>query len=167
MPQLNVADFIPQLFWLAVTFITLYVILAKLALPRVAGVLDARAHQIANDLQSAEALKKQADAAKTAYEASLAEARASAAKLITAAQEAAKAQVDQRLREVGERLAADAAEAEARIVKAKQDALADIRDVAADVSRDIVQKLTGLSVDDKAAKTAVDVEFKGTQGGSN
>jgi F-type H+-transporting ATPase subunit b len=165
MPQLNVADFIPQLFWLAVTFITLYVILAKLALPRVAGVLDARAHQIANDLQAAEALKKQADAAKTAYEASLAEARASAAKLIAAAQETAKAQADKRLQEVGERLAADAAAAEARIVKAKEDALAGIRDVATDVSRDIVQKLTGLSVDDAAAKAAVDAELK-AQGGS-
>lgn len=166
MPQLNVADFIPQLFWLAVTFITLYVILAKVALPRVASVLDARAHTIGNDLQAAEALKKQADDAKAAYEAALAEARAASARLIAEAQDAAKARADARLKDVSAKLAAEAEAAEARIAKAKEDALAGIRDVAADASRDIVQKLTGLALDDKAVAAAVEAELKAAQGGS-
>ncbi|MDA5193371.1 F0F1 ATP synthase subunit B family protein [Govanella unica] len=166
MPQLNVADFIPQLFWLAVTFITLYIILAKLALPRVAGVLDARTHQISNDLQAADALKKQADAAKAAYEAGLADARSAATQLIAKTQDAAKAHAEARLKEVGDKLAAEAAQAEARIAKAKDEALAGIRDMAAEASREIVQKLTGLTLDETTVKAAVESELK-TAGGSN
>lgn len=166
MPQLNVADFLPQLFWLAVTFMTLYVILAKVALPRVASVLDARAHQIGSDLQLAEALKKQADDAKAAYEAALADARAASARLVAEAQDAAKARSEARLKEVGAKLAADAQAAEARILKARDEALAGVRDVAAEASHAIVQKLTGLTLDGKLVGAAVDAELKALQGGS-
>ena len=53
MPQLDFATFPPQLFWLAITFIVLYVLMAWVGLPRVGGVIAARRNRIDGDLEKA------------------------------------------------------------------------------------------------------------------
>ena len=80
MPQLESATFISQIVWLAVTFLALYVVMARIALPRIGEVLEARQDRIAHDLDTAASLKAEAEAALAAYETSIAEARISAAK---------------------------------------------------------------------------------------
>ena len=68
LPQLNPADFAPQLIWLAITFAVLYFILARVALPRIGEVIEERRDRVQRDLDSAERFKKETDAALAAYE---------------------------------------------------------------------------------------------------
>jgi len=72
MPQLELHDFAPQLIWLVISFVTLYLIMARVALPRIANVLEERRDRIASDLDKAEQLKRKTDEAIAAYEESLA-----------------------------------------------------------------------------------------------
>ena len=72
MPQLDTATYLPQLVWFAITFILLYVVLWRVALPRITGVLEERQARIDLDLARAEALKKEAAAALEAYEKTIA-----------------------------------------------------------------------------------------------
>ena len=81
LPQLNPADFAPQLIWLAITFTVLYFILARVALPRIGEVIEERRDRVQRDLDSAERFKKETDAALAAYERALAEARAKASSM--------------------------------------------------------------------------------------
>jgi F-type H+-transporting ATPase subunit b len=146
MPQLNPANFTPQLFWLGVTFIALYLLMSKLALPRVESVLDARAERIANDLDRAAALKAEAEAAMQAYEKAQVESRAKAADLVRQAEtEVAKATAARQAqlgRELGERLKS----AEQRIAAAKAAAMGNLAQVSSDVARAAVERLIGESV---------------------
>ena len=75
MPQLDVNGWPPQLFWLAITFFTLYFVISRYVIPRTGGVIEARKSQVASDLAAAQKLKSDTDSAIAAYEASLAEAR--------------------------------------------------------------------------------------------
>ena len=75
MPQLDISVFAPQIVWLTITFLAMYFLMAKVALPRIAQVLDERQTRIDDNLEKAAALKKEAEDAATAYESSLAQAR--------------------------------------------------------------------------------------------
>ena len=77
-PPFNRETFASQLFWLAITFALLYLLMARFALPRVGSIIEARRSKIDSDLAAAAQLKTNAEAAMAAYEKALAEARARA-----------------------------------------------------------------------------------------
>jgi F-type H+-transporting ATPase subunit b len=146
MPQLNFHDYTPQLFWLAVTFIALYLLMKRVALPRVAEVVSAREQRIANDLDRAAALKAEAEEAMQAYEKTQAEARARAADIVRQTEAAIAKETAQRqgqlAGDLGERLKG----AEARIAAAKASAMGNLAGVSSEVARAAVERLIGESV---------------------
>ena len=143
MPQLEFHDFAPQLIWLAITFTALYLIMARVALPRIATVIEQRRDRIASDLDKAEQLKKQTEDAIAAYEQAIAEARAKAHAIAQEARDKLGAEIDEERAEVEKQIAEMTAEAESRIQASKTAALAHVSDVAADTATAIVKRLIG------------------------
>src|SRR3954454_5910529 len=74
-PPFDKTTFASQLLWFAVFFVALYVIISRFAIPRIGGIVEARAERIEGDLAEANRLKEQSDAALKGYEKSLADAR--------------------------------------------------------------------------------------------
>src|SRR5579862_6182694 len=105
MPQLDISTFAPQLFWLAIWFVILYLLMAKLGLPRVVAALDARRQRREDDLAQAARLKSQAEAASAAYQRTLAQARAAAQATIKEATDRLAAAAAERQRELAAALA--------------------------------------------------------------
>jgi F-type H+-transporting ATPase subunit b len=156
MPQLDVTTFVPQLFWLAVTFFVLYLLMRLVALPRVGAAIAARRSRLDDDLARAAAIRAQAEAAMAQYQASLAAARAQAHDEIRQTAERLAAEVAERQRQLAEALAARLKAAESQIASAKHQAFSEIRGVAIDVARSIAQKLTGADADESSLAAAVD-----------
>ena len=146
MPQLNPAVFLPQLFWLAIVFIGLYIVMSKVALPGVDKVLDARATRIANDLDRAAALKSEAEAAMQAYEKAQIEARANGAELVRQTEAKMAAEKTAREAELGRKLGERLRAAEQQIASAKSAALGNLTQVSGDVARAVIERLIGESV---------------------
>ncbi len=155
MPQFDPTYFAPQLFWLAVTFITLFLVMTYVAMPRIGAVLDERQRKIDDSLEKAAQLKAEADAAVAAYEKALAESRAHAQAVIKETQERLSKQAEERSRALGEKLAEQIKSGEARIAAAKEQALAHVRDIAVDVAKSATEKLIGSSVDESQLTAAV------------
>lgn len=163
MPQLDPASFLPQLFWLALTFIPLYLFMHFVALPRVSRVRDERAGRISGDLQEAESLKQKADEAKAAYEAALAEARSKAQDSLLANRKALQSEVEGRMAEVTATLAAESDKAAATIRTAKTEAMASISKITADVCKDLVTRMTGVELDDAVVAKTVQAKLASVQ----
>ncbi|MFM2128893.1 MAG: hypothetical protein RL477_439 [Pseudomonadota bacterium] len=156
MPQLDVATYAPQLVWLAISFVLLYVLMSRLALPRIADVLEERGRRREDNLAKAEELEKEAEAVSEAYESALAEARNRAHAALAKAQDAAKARADAEIARLDQALHARTREAEAAIARSREGALREAAGIAAEVARMAAQKVAGLSVDDAAARAAAE-----------
>ena len=154
VPQFDPASFPGQLFWLAITFALLYLAMSRLVLPRIGGVIGARAGHIAQDLAQAQAARAAAGALLAEHEAALKTARASAQATVSTAQAtAAKTQADQ-LAAQGAALDAQVAAAETRIAVAAEAAEAGLAAAVADAAQAIVARLAGLDVARPQAEAA-------------
>lgn len=149
MPQLNPLDWGPQLIWLVITFGILYLLMVHVVLPRIGGVLEARAAHIAKDLAAADKLRRETEEAIAAYEQALTEAKQKAHAIVDAGRTKLKEEMAAERAKLDQELGKKSAEAEARINAAKVSAMKDVSAVAADVAADIVRQLIG-SVPSKA-----------------
>jgi F-type H+-transporting ATPase subunit b len=156
MPQFDVATFAPQLIWLAILFVALYVVMARVGLPLVGGAIAARRARIDGDIAKATQMKDEAAAVIAAYERALAQARADAQATIRQTTERLAAAAAERQRELVQSLAAETAAAERRIAAAKDQALAGLRDMAIEVARAAALKIAGADIDPARAGAAVD-----------
>jgi F-type H+-transporting ATPase subunit b len=156
MPQLDLATFPPQLIWLAITFMALYLVMRAVGLPRVGDVIAARRARIEGDLEKAGQLKNETEAVIAAYEKALAEARAQAQITLRETTEQLNALSAERQRRVIEELTKETTAAERRINDAKQQALGSLRDIAITATREAAEKLTGVALDNARAASAVD-----------
>lgn len=143
MPQLEFHDWAPQLVWLAISFVTLYFIMARVALPRIGTVIEERRDRIAADLDSAEQLKKETEEAIAAYEQALADARAKAHTIAQETRDKLREEVEAERTDVEAEINKKTAQAEARIQASKTTALSQINDVAAETAEAIVKELIG------------------------
>ena len=160
LPQLDLATYSSQVFWLIISFVVLYFLVAKLAMPRIAEVLEERQERIEDDLDKAETLKKEAYQVRIEYEKALSAAREKAqdatrhaqeeiAKRSAEAESAAQIKVTVMLEEAEKRIAASKTGAEGTAA----DPISSLeRSVAQEVVANAVQKLIGVDV------TAADID---------
>ena len=160
MPQFDPQFFASQIFWLAVIFGILYLVMGRLVLPRIAEVLEERSERIADDLEKAETLKKEAETVIAAYEAALQQARGEAAALLSQAGQEVADLAARRQAEFARGLAEKTAAAEQRIARAKDEAKSQIRDIAVTAAGGVVERLTGLKADEAALAGRVDAALK-------
>jgi F-type H+-transporting ATPase subunit b len=160
MPQFDPSTFASQIFWLAATFVLLYYLLSRLALPRIAEVLEERSERIADDLERAAAFRKEPDAVVETYQQALAKARSEAALVMAEASQEMAAVSAKRQAEFSAKVAADIKAAEERIARAKAEAAARVQEIAGEAVRDIAAKLTGRSPDPAAVERSIAAVMK-------
>lgn len=163
MPQFDPTSFPSQLFWLVVTFVALYFIISRFAIPRIGDVMEQRQKMIDDDLDRAAQLKQEAESAVQTYEKALADARAKAHEVMKAATDEMSRKAEERNRDVAGRLAQQIADGEARITAARDEALTSVREVAVDAAKSIADRLAGVSIADSQAQTAVAGALKETR----
>jgi F-type H+-transporting ATPase subunit b len=160
-PPFEPATFASQLVSFAIAFALLYVIVSRIALPRVGGLLAARQGMIDHDLAEAQRLKDESDAALKAYESELATARSRAQAIGNETRDKLSAQSEVERKALEQRLAAKLEAAEASIAATRNTAMANVRSIAADAAAAIVQHLTGHLPDGQSVEAAVDASLKG------
>jgi F-type H+-transporting ATPase subunit b len=160
-PPFQKETFASQLVSLLVAFVALYLIVSRIALPRVGGVIDARQNAIEGDLAAAQKLKDESDGALKAYESELAAARSRAQAISAETREKLNAAAEAQRKTLEDQLSVKLADAEKTIAATRQAAMSNVRGIAADAAAAIVQRLTGVLPDGNTVDSAVDASLKG------
>jgi F-type H+-transporting ATPase subunit b len=160
MPQLDFSTWPNQIFWLLVTLVVIYLVLSRIALPRIGAVLADRKSTITNDLAAAEELKQKAVEAERAYNDALANARSEAAKIVAQAKAEIQKDLDAATAKADAEITAKAAESEKTIAAIRDGAAAAVAEVARDTAAELVAALGG-AADAKAVTAAVTARLKG------
>lgn len=155
MPQLEFIHYASQIFWLTVSFVILYLLMARTALPRVREVLQNRQARITNDLNAAESLKKEAEQSEESYNEALDSAKQEAAKLINEAKAEIRSQEKERHAKLDKNFAQQAKEADQRISLLRKDAAEKLLPASVEAAQLIAQKLVGGELDSKQVEAAV------------
>jgi len=151
------SEFFPsQLFWLAISFVLLYVLMSKIALPRIGAIMADRSKRISDDLAAAERLKEQSNAAHAAYEKSLADARGRAQSIASATREKQAAEAEAAQRQLEAKLHEKLAAAEQSIASTRSSAMGNVRSIAAETAAAIVERLIGKAPADHDVAAALD-----------
>lgn len=158
-PPFDSATFPSQILWLAIAFGLLYLLMSRMALPRVGKIIADRNNRIHGDLAEANRLKGESEAAAAAYEQALAEARRNAAAIGQKARDEAKADADAERARAEAEVAAKVAQSEKSIAASKAKAMAEVGGIALDAAEGIVKSLVGGAVSkadiEKAVKAAL------------
>ncbi len=141
MPHLEVHTYTGQIFWLAVCFILLYVVMWKAVLPAISGVVETRGKVIADDLDAAESLKNQAEAVEKKYETLLVETRERAHKLIDESSQKTRVVIEKKRAELSAKLDEKVAKAEREIASIEKASIAAADKVSDELAQAIITKL--------------------------
>lgn len=160
MPQLDFSTFPNQIFWLLVTLVVIYLVLSRIALPRIASVLAERQGTITSDVAAAEEFKLKALEAEEAYNKALADARAQAHGIVADAKAEMQGELDAAIAKADAEIAAKAAESEVAINEIRANAMDAVKVVAKDTAKEIVASLGG-KADAKTITAAVTARLKG------
>lgn len=160
MPQLCADWMGNQVAWLVVSLIVIYLLLSRVALPRIGAVLAERSGTITNDIAAAEELKQKAVEAEAAYEKALADARVQAAAIVADAKAEIQADLDVELAKADAQIAAKVSESEKAIAEIRDGAVKSVTDVAKETAKELVKALGG-TADAKTINAAIAARMKG------
>ena len=154
-PPFQKDTFASQLLWLAFTFMALYLLMSRIALPRVAAILENRQRHIDDDLGQAEHLRGESEEAMAVYQKALADARNRAQTLANQARERHAAETLAARKELDASLNARIADAQKDIHARQAAALANVHAIAADAATAILERLIGRPPGPGEAEAAV------------
>jgi F-type H+-transporting ATPase subunit b len=154
-PPFQKETFASQLLWLSLTLVLLYVLMAKIALPRVGVILQARREQIAADLKTAEQVKDQSDAVQAANAMQRNDAHSRAVAIINATRAREAAAAEEMRKKLDAQLKQKIDEAENSIAGVRSAAMANIPAMAADAASAIVERLMGRAPAEREVVAAV------------
>lgn len=145
-PPFDTNSFASQLLWLAITFGLFFIIVSRVIVPRVSGILEVRRDRISRDLDEANRMKEESDAAIAAYEQELAEARNKAQNIGNTARDVAKTEAEAKRAAADSELNKKLVESESKIAAIRTKAMGEVGTIAKDTVSEIVKELVGSSV---------------------
>jgi F-type H+-transporting ATPase subunit b len=159
-PPFQKDTFVSQIVWLVITFVALYLLISRVAIPRIGGIFEERAKRIEGDFAQAHRAKEEAEAALAAYEKALADARNRAQAIGTEIRDKLHAEAEEKRKALEAQLNTQLAEAEKMIAATKTAAMANVRGIAVDAAAAIVERLIGVTPSAPAVAAAVDDALK-------
>ena len=155
MPQLNPEFWISQIFWLTLTFGTLYIILSKLILPKISANLELRKSQIQENIEAAEKQRKESEIKLKEYDEIILKSRLKANDIFKDSREKVIKDINIKKEALDKQIDEEIKKVEKEIHQLKETSPEKINKIAIEISSDILKKLIGADVNNSSISAIV------------
>ena len=155
MPQLNPEFWISQIFWLILTFGTLYVVLSKLILPKISANLETRKSQILENIEAAEKQREESEQKIKEYDKIIQDSKIEAKNYFNQAREKILKDINLKKENLDKELNEEIRKAEIEIEDLKNKAPEKINKIAIEISTDLIQQLISVEVNNSSISAIV------------
>ena len=156
MPQLNPEFWISQIFWLTLTFGTLYIILSKLILPKISDNLESRKSQILENVEAADKQRQNSEEKLKEYEEIVLKSKMEAKSIFNQAREKALKDISAKKEVLDKQIDDEVDKAEQEIKVLQSGAAEKINKIAIETSSELIQKLIGAEMNNSSISAIVD-----------
>ena len=156
MPQLNPEFWISQIFWLTITFGILYIVLSKIILPKISANLEIRKSQIVENIEAADKQREASEKKLKDYEKIINDSKIEAKKIFYKAREKILKDINQKKQSLNDELNSEIKKAESEVKELKNKAPEKITKIAIETSKDLIQQLIGIEVNNSSISAIVD-----------
>ena len=155
MPQLDPKFWISQIFWLVITFGTLYLILSKLILPRISDNLETRKSQVLDNLELAEKQKNDSEAKLKEFDNIILKSKIDAKNIFNEARKKLLDDISKKRQKLEEEIDKEVKIVEAEIEELKKTSPEKINKIAIETSSDLIDQLIGAKVNNSSITAIV------------
>ena len=156
MPQLNPEFWASQIFWLVITFGTLYVVLSKLILPKISSNLESRKSQILENIEAADKQREESEKKIKDYEKIILESKIEAKNYFNQTREKILKDINEKKESLDKELNEEIKKVETEIKKLKNSAPEKISKIAIETSKDLIQQLLNIEVNNSSISAIVE-----------
>lgn len=161
MPQLSQlsAVYLSQFLWLAIALGFIFFVIARGMVPKIQATVDQRESKIAGDLEAAQKARAAADDTEAKWRSGMDAARVEAARIAQEAKQASARDTEATVKAAADTINVRTETAQGQIRDAVNSARSEIEAVAAEATREMVARLTGIAIDPKEAAAVVKAEL--------
>ena len=156
MPQLNPEFWVSQIFWLIITFGTLYIILSKLILPKISANLELRKSQISDNIEAADKQREESDSKLKEYDEIISKSKTEAKNIFSQAREKSLKDINLKRDVLDKQIDEEVQRVEEEIKILRLEAPIKIKKIAIETSSELVQKLIGTEINNSSISAIVD-----------
>ena len=156
MPQLNPEFWISQIFWLTLTFGTLYIVLSKLILPKISANLELRKSQIQENIEAAEKQREDSVSKIKEYDEIILKSKLEAKNIFKETREKALKDINLKRETLEKQIDEEIKKVELEISSLKKTAPEKINKIAIETSSEILKNLIGAEINNSSISAIVD-----------
>ena len=146
MPQLNPEFWAAQIFWLILTFSSLYLIIWKVFLPKITLSIENRKSRVVNDLDEAQKLKENAEKKLNEYNKIIEESKKEAKKIIEDSKKKLDRDIKNKKQQFNDEIEKELMAAEKEIKDLKKSSISNINNIAAETSAEVIKQIIDTEV---------------------
>ena len=155
MPQLDPEFWFSQIFWLVITFGTLYLVLSKIILPKISDNLETRKSQVLENLELAEQQRKESEAKLKEFESVILKSKIEAKTLFNESRKKLLDDINVKRQKLEEEIDREVKIVEAEIKELKKKSPEKINKIAIETSTDLINQLIGANVNNSSITAIV------------
>ena len=160
MPQLDPEFWVSQIFWLTITFGTLFLVLSKFILPRISKNLEQRRLQILENIETAEKQREQSEKNLKEFDEIILKSKNKAKEVMLAAREKVVSEITKKKMKLDEDLLSEIQNVEKEIIELKLSSPKKINSIASNITNEVIKRLIGTDVNESSVSALVEEELK-------